>query len=212
MEFEYQSGRPAMLLGDSLYYMDRRDEALAAYQRATARFAAGLLRTPMHRRLLQGAAIGHWSLSGTLDDMGRHTDALAEIDLAVPLVERLLSLDPGNVEALREHSIIHGHRANVLSNLKRYDEAIAIVQANLRQKTARANAAPNDAEPWRDLAVPQRNLANIYWDKGDSASACRVMRDAIAAWTHVEKRWGLGEQDRRTELDVLRKQLAERHC
>ena len=45
MEFEYQSGRPAMLLGDSLYYLDRRDEALAAYRRATARFAEGLRRS-----------------------------------------------------------------------------------------------------------------------------------------------------------------------
>ena len=212
MEFEYQSGRPAMLLGDSLYYLDRREEALAAYQRATARFAEGLARTPVHRRLLQGAAIGHWSMSGTLDDMGRHAQALTEIDLAVPLVERLVALDPGNLEALRDRATIHGQRASVLSNLKRFDEAIVIVERDLRLKKERANAAPDDAEPWRDVAVPQRNLANIYWDKGDTATACRLMRDAIAAWTHVETRWGLTAQDRLNELDLLRAQLAERHC
>ena len=212
MEFEYQSGRPAMLLGDSLYYLDRREEALAAYRRATARFAEGLARTPVHRRLLEGATIGHWSLSGTLDDLDRHAEALAEIDLAVPLVDRLLALDPDNLEALRVHSIIHGQRANVLANLKRYDEAIAIVEDNLREKAARAIARPDDAEPSRDLAVPQRNLANYYWSKGDTANACRVTRNAIAAWTHLDNRWGLTEQDRHVELEVLRTQLAERHC
>ena len=212
MEFEYQSGRPAMLLGDSLYYLDRRVEALAAYRRATTRFAQGLARTPVHRRLLQGTVIGHWNISGTLDEMGQHTEALAEIDLAVPLVERLVALDPGNVEALRDEAIISGHRAIVLSNLKRYDEAIAITESGLRLKQERADKSPDDAERWRDLAVPRRNLAVFYLDKGDMANACRVTREGIAAWRYLETRWGLSEQDRRNELDVMRAQLSERPC
>jgi len=212
MEFEYQSGRPAMLLGDSLYYLDRRDEALAAYRRATARFARGLARAPVHRRLLEGAIIGHWNISGTLDDVGQHTEALSEIDQAVPLAERLISLDPANMEALRYRFMIDGQRASVLANLKRYDEAIRIIESDLRPRKERAEAAPDDAERWRDVAVPQRNLAVIYWDKGDAVNACRVTRQGIAAWTHVEKRWGLTEQDRRNELDVLRSQLLARRC
>lgn len=211
MEFEYQSGRPAMLLGDSLYYLNRRDEALAAYRRATARFAEGLVRTPVHRRLLEGTVIGHWNISSTLDEMGQHAEALVEIDRAVPPVGQLVALDPGNIEALRYRSMIHGHRAIVLGNLKRFEEAIALTELDLRLKQARADQAPDDAERWRDLAVPQRNLAIFYRGKGDAAGACRVTRQAIAAWGLVEQRWGITELDRRNDLDVLKADLAK-HC
>jgi tetratricopeptide (TPR) repeat protein len=210
MEFEYQSGRPAMLLGDSLYYLDRRDEALAAYRRATARFREGLLRTPVNRRLLEGTVVGHWNISSTLDEMGLHPDALAEIDLATPLVEQLVALDPGNVEGVRSRSLVNGHRAIVLANLGRLDEAIELTERDLVLKQERARRAPENAEAWRDLAVPQRNLAVFYRDKADVPGACRVLRRAIAAWEHVEQRWGLTELDRRNELEVVRGELAKR--
>ncbi len=51
-------------------------EALAAYRRATARFREGLMRAPLNRRLLEGTVIGHWNLSGTLDELGERALAL----------------------------------------------------------------------------------------------------------------------------------------
>ncbi len=210
MEFDYQSGRPAMLLGDSLYYLNRRGEALTAYRRAIARFSEGLQKTPLHRRLLEGTVIGYWSLSGTLDEAGQHGTALVEIERAIPLVKQLIALDPGNFEALRYHSMVHGQKAIVLANLRQFDRAIAITEEDLRLKKTRAEQAPDDAERWRDVAVPQRNLAAFYSDQGDRAGACRATRQAIAAWTAVERRWGLSELDRRNELEVLNKALPQR--
>ena len=210
MEFEYQSGRPAMLLGDSLYYLGRPEEALAAYRRATERFAQGLARTPLHRRLLEGTITGYWNISGTLEELKRQPEALAEIERALPLVTQLVALDPGNVEALRYRSIVQGQRAVVLANLRRFDEAITITEADLLLKQARAAQAPEDAERWRDVAVPQRNLAVFYSEKGDRASACRVTRQGIAAWTLVDQKWGLSDLDRRNELEVMRAALKSR--
>jgi tetratricopeptide (TPR) repeat protein len=90
MDFDYQSGRPAAMLGDSLYYLGRYDEALAAYHRAVQRFEHGLQETPHHRKLLEALLVGYWSISGTLNDSGRAKDALIPAEQAVVIGERLL--------------------------------------------------------------------------------------------------------------------------
>lgn len=210
MEFEYQSGRPAMLLGDSLYYLEQRTEALAAYRRATARFREGLMRAPLNRRLLEGTVIGHWNLSGTLDELGERALALEEIERAIPIVEQIVALDPGNVEGLRYRSMVNGQRAIVLANLGRLDEAIRLTEADLALKESRALADAENAERWRDAAVPLRNLATFYRDHKDEAGQCRVLRRGIAAWERIDQRWGLSELDRRNELEVMRAAMNQR--
>ena len=95
MEFDYQSGRPGVVLGDSLFYLDRRDEALAAYRRGTQRFEAGLAKAPRHRKLMEGVLIGTWSIASTLDEMGRYAEALTAVDRSLEIGERAGRAGPG---------------------------------------------------------------------------------------------------------------------
>ena len=208
MDFEYQSGRPAMLLGDSLFYLDRMEEALAAYRRAIQRFEAGVARFPRHRRLLEGIVIGYWSVAGTLDEMGRYPEALAAADRSVEMAQRLVDVDPANAEAPRMRDTTLSQRAITLANLGRYDEAIRTIEQSLGERAKRAAGAPDNAEIARDVAVPLRNLAKLYRDKGDVAGSCRVLGRAVETWAALDQRFGLAEFDRRNELAVVQKQYA----
>lgn len=208
MDFEYQSGRPAMMLGDSLFYLGRLEEALAAYRRATRRFEQGLIKTPRHRRLLNGVLIGYWSIAGTLDESGRHAEALVADDRAVEMGGRLVDSDPGNIEARRMLDMARGQRAMTLASLGRHAEAIRTIEQSVRERQERLLLAPNDAERARDAAVPLRNLAQVYRVKGDLAGTCRVLRQALDRWMQVEQRWGLSDFDRKNELMPVKEQLA----
>lgn len=204
MDFDYQSGRPALMFGDSLYYLERKPEALEAYRRASERFERGLARMPLDRRLLIGATMGRWYVSSVLAELDQPDEALRQSDRALQIAAQMLAIDPENLEALRMRNAVQNDRAFVLSKLARWDEAIALIEGSLPEKEARANRAPDDSERARDLAVPLRLLASYYDGKGDRAGACRVYRRALDAWSGIERRWGLGDFDRRGELDVVR--------
>jgi serine/threonine-protein kinase len=204
MDYEYQTGRAALMLGDSLYYLDRKVEALAAYRRGTQRFGWGLARAPTDRRLLIGALTGHWYLSSVIAEAGRPDEALRESDLALQIGTRMLELDPQNLEAARMRNAVLADRALVLAAVRRFDEAIALVEDMLVEREARAREAPDDFERARDAAVPLRLLADHYRNKGDRSGACRVLRRALQAWTDLDRRWTLSDFDRRGELEPVR--------
>ena len=210
MEFEYRAGRAAMQLGDSRFYLDQFEASLAAYRRALERYARALVATPRHRRLLDGSAVGHWSASAALTELGRHPEALAEIDVALQIGVQLLALDAGNVNARRLLSTLRSHRALILGRLARYDEAVALAEDDLRERALRARQAPDDAEPARDAAVPLHGLAELYWKQGNVTAACAASRRAALAWSAVEKRWGLAALDRRQNLEAV--QAAAGRC
>jgi tetratricopeptide (TPR) repeat protein len=208
MEFDYHSGRVPMLLGDALYDLDRKEEALAAYQRATSRMEHGLIDHPSHRRLLQATVIGYWSIAGTLEELERPAEALQQIEKAVPIAERAVSLDPQNVEAQRYRTMVRDQQALLLGELGRHAEAIRLTEIGVKEREQRAAASPDSAEAVRGVAVPLRNLARLYRESGDVGNACRVLRQAFDAWEAVGRRWPLSERDRVTELEVVRRELA----
>ena len=208
MEFDYHSGRAPMLLGDSLFDLEKKEEALAAYQRATSRMEHGLANQPSHRRLLQATVIGYWNIAGTLEELKRPGEALKEIEKAVPIAERAVSLDPQNVEAQRYRTMVRDQQALLLGELGRHAEAIRLTEIGVKEREQRAAASPDSAEVVRGVAVPLRNLAKLYRDSGDVGSACRVLRRAFDAWQTVDRRWPLSERDRVSELEVVRKELA----
>lgn len=208
MAFEFQTGRAALTLGDSLYYLERKDEALQAYQRGTQRFQAGLARTPTNHRLLLGALSGHWYISSVLAELNQPKAALVPSDEAMRIAQQMLALDAENLEAQRMLNGVRNDRAIVLAKLGRHDEAIALIEESMPAKEARAARAPDDSERARDIAVPLRLLASHYKDKGDVAGACRVLRRAIQVWAEIEKRWGVSDFDRRNDVTEVRKQAA----
>ena len=209
MQFEYHSARAVMLLGDSFWYQHKFDQAAAAYRRATERMEHGLVRSPNDRRLLNGALQGYWNLSGAMLDVNAPpSEALAVIDKGVTIGERLLSLDPDNVDAIRMHGIVINQRALILGKLGRYGEAIQLVEARLASSESRVKRASDDAERARDPIVILRSLAELYAASGDGKNACAAWRRADAGWQALEKRWGLSALDRKNDVATVRAKVA----
>ena len=204
MDFGYRAGRAAGQLGDSLFFLDRFEESLAAYRRAQQAYAQALERTPNDRRLLDGSAVSRWASSLALSELGRHGQALADNDTGLAMVARLIALDPGNDNAQRLMLILRSDRSMLLGRLSRHDEAIALAEDVLRERRARAVRAPDISEPARDAVVPLHALAELYWRQGDAEAACAASRRAIAAWAEYEKRWGLTELDRKQNAEKER--------
>jgi hypothetical protein len=40
-----------------------------------------------------------------------------------------------------------------------------------------------------------------------SERACRVLRQSVATWTQLDRRWDLSESDKKNELNVVRAEL-----
>ncbi len=207
MAFEHRIGRAANQAGDSLFFMNRFEEALAAYRRAQQHYEQALAAQPNDRRLIDSLAVSRWSSSLALTELARHAEALADSDLAMAQAERLIALDPGNDNARRLRMILRSDRALVLGRLGRLGEAVALAQASLRERRERAARAPELSEPARDALVPLHALADLYWRQGDKAAACDTARRAIAGWEDFGKRWGLTELDRKQSDDKRREAL-----
>ncbi len=210
MEFEPRIGRAANQAGDSLFFLNRFDEALAAYRRAQQHYAQALQARPEDRRLIDSLAVSRWSSSLTLTELGRHAESLVDSELAMAQADRLIALDPGNDNAHRLRMILRSDRALVLGRLGRFAEAIDLAQASLRERRERAERTPELAEPARDALVPLHALADLYWRQGDKAAACATARQAIAGWERYAKRWPLSELDRKQSEE--KRIEAEQRC
>jgi serine/threonine-protein kinase len=203
IDVDAQLARPATMLGDSLFYLDRLPDALEAYRRGAAAFERVLQRRPLERRALEGSVIAAWNIAGTLAEMTRFDESVAVIERALPTADRLVALDPRNREAKRLRHLLTGQQAISLAGLGRYDTAIRLVEDDLAEKERYAAGRVDDGEAVRDTAVALRNLADMYQRKGDGAGACRVLRLARERWGAIEQRFGLSPSDRRDELEVV---------
>lgn len=197
MEFEYRLGRTATSVAESLFYLDRFAEAFDAYRRAQLHYALALQAAPNHRKLLDSMAVALWGSALSLSEVGRHAEALADIERALDGGSRLLALDPSNSNAQRMLLILRSDRARLLSRTGRHDEAIALAEANIAERRERAARAPDISEPARDAVVPLHALAEMHWARGNLAAGCAAARRAVEAWAAYDKRWGLTELDRK---------------
>ncbi len=210
MEFEDRLGHTAAKLAESQFYLERFAEAFDAYRRAQLHYALALQTAPNHRKLLDATAVALWGSALSLTEIGRQEEALADIGQALDSASRLLALDPSNRNAQRMMVILQSDRARLLGRVGRLDEAIVLAEANLRERAARAERAPDISEPARDAVVPMHSLAEMHWRRGDLAAGCAAARRAAAAWAAYEQRWGLTELDRRQNAE--KEAEASRRC
>lgn len=213
IDYDYHAGRAPTSLGDSLYYQNQMDAALAAYGRGAAAFERGLAQRPQHRKLLEGLQIALWSIAGTLGELKRYDEELATIRRAMPISERLVALDPQNRQARHMMLVVSDHLATSLSNNGRHAEAITLAEANQREKVLRALQSPDDGTLFRSSVVNLRVIAEMYRARKDTDGECRKLHEALARWAELEKRWGaLPPSDRKTDVEPLQDRLRQARC
>lgn len=208
MDFDYESGRAPVKLGDSLYYLERYEEAAAAYERAAARFAAGLKVRPNDRKLLEGAALADYSIGSTLADLDRAADGLPALDRAVAYAERVVALDPDDQSAAELLSIVVLQRAITHAAIGRVADAVTDIETEVARRDAAATAQPDNAELARAAAVPLRSLGDILLGAGDVPAACAAYRRAAAAWDGLAARGLLAPLWETQDVEPIKAALA----
>lgn len=209
MDYDYDAGRIAALLGDSYYYLGRMPDALAAYDRATESFEAGIAKAPLNRRLLTGLHYARYSQSGTRAELGDKTGGLTAAEESMDVANRLLAWDPTDRLSQRLADTSKGQIALMLSANGRPADALKIVDGLVAGYRAAAKAHPEDGDALRQAAVPMRGRAEMTFDAHGRAAGCKALAEAKAAWAEVEAKWGLSDFDRSNDLVAL-DQIAEK--
>ena len=203
MDFDYEAGRIAALLGDSYYYLGRIADSQAAYERAATHFGDGIAKAPLNRRLLTGQHYAFYALSSTRADLGDRPGGLAAAEDSMDVARRLLGWDPTDRLAQRLADTSEGQIALMLSANGRPEEALAIVDRQLAGYRAYAAAHPEDGDAFRRVAVPMRGRAEMVFDARGHAAGCAAVQEAKAAWTALEQKWGLSDFDRSNDVVAL---------
>lgn len=212
MDFDFDAGRIAALLGDSYYYAGRIPDSQAAYERAAAHFSNGIVKSPLNRRLLTGLHYAHYSLSSTRADLGDLPGGLREAEESMEVAERLLAWDPTDRLAQQLAETSQGQIALMLSANGRPGDALKIVEQQLESYRAYAAAHPEDGDAQRRVAVPMRGRAEMIFDLRGRAAGCKALQEAKAAWASVEAKWGLTDFDREIDLAQLEELAGKGGC
>lgn len=193
-------------LGDAVYYAGDIPGSLPWYREQDAIVRAELARQPS-AAWTDRLGEAKFNLSGTLMDMGRPEEALAEVRTGVAAVERAASFGADAALQIRL-AILYGQEAIVLESLGRIAEAVAVSTRNVALRRARLAQAPTDPQRRRDLAVTLPSHATLLEKAGRRADACVAARLAVAQWSWLRTRHILGERD--GAVDVPRAEASVR--
>ena len=199
------------LLGEAHHELEQVAEARAALDRSVDINRAVLATQPgdpLYRRRvitsLRYRAIVH--RTNERDELARES-----IEEARELARILHDRDPADSGALQLHAVVNEVYAQVLSDLGRHQDAYRIgdeVRDAYRTMVAHAGNAPGQL---RSLAMALRSNAEVHYNGGDYAGACRIWAEVLEIITGLERRGALTDFDRNNALTQTRDFLA-RSC
>lgn len=196
------------LLGDARYYLHDEPGALSTYKAAVA-ILERRRQGSTNAVLFDLSAYGHYEVASTLSSLGRPTEALPWIDKASAIIDLLHAFDQSpRTDHVR--SVVMLARAENLGQLGRFAEALVLMRRNITERQRASEREPANYEARRAVPVSYRPLAVLYFAAGQSAAACRTLREARALWAALALRAGLGgydQTDEKAELAAL-----ERRC
>lgn len=201
----------ANLLGDAIYYGGDHAGAVAHYRRQVELLSEGVRRWPGDPTLERRLARAYWALASALLDLGKTAEALAQVDAATALAERIARAEPRDADAQRMRRIIGNVRAQGLAASGRTEEALAILQESAAERLARWRAEPGDASRGRDYAIALAMIADVEADAGRTQAACRRYAQVQGLFADLRRLGRLADLDAENSLKLLGERRA-RHC
>jgi serine/threonine-protein kinase len=182
-------------LGDALYHSGDIPASLAPYQEAQRLAAAAIAADGPSPHWITLAGDAAFNVSGTLEDLpGRKPEALTILQQPIRALEALLAAGP-DAAAEKKLLVLYGQQANMLGELGRGAEALAVSarSAALREKRLAAN--PDNPQRRRDLAIGFAAHAELLLANRRPADACPYARRADATWQLIRRSGNLGAAD-----------------
>jgi len=181
-------------LGDAHYYAGDIPASLPFYRQAGAIVDAELARKANTPVWLNRKGEVEWNLSGSLNDSGRPTEALAAADRGIAALDQVLAYGPDS-NAEKQLLMIYNQKADVLRGMNRNAEAVLPAALSVALRERRYAAEPADPERRRDLALGYPSYALILVAAGRRADACREIGKAARLWTEIRRARNLTSLD-----------------
>jgi serine/threonine-protein kinase len=198
------------LLGEAHHKMQENDAARAALERAVE-INRGLVRDdPNSPTAIRKLAISLWYSAVVHRTNTRDAAARAAIEEAVALARSLRDRDPADNGAWRLYGVVGEVYAQVLGDLRRYDESFAMNEevANVyRRLVELADGAPGAR---RGLAMVLRTGGGNYYNGGAYSRACASWRESKAIMETLAAEGSLSQTDHNNSLAEMRDYVARR--
>jgi serine/threonine-protein kinase len=207
--YELDYARMLTKLGDSYYYSNDPNGALARYREAMQRLQAANVRWPDRPALLSASQLASWSIATTLSNLGRNDEAIPEFETAIAFLDRMRLFEKNDVALLYRAFIARSAQAEALSIAGQHEQAIRKMNALLLERKARMAAAPDDAAAERGVAYQIFIFATVLERAQRKSAACGAFEEAVQRFTTLERKGNLTDWDRKEQLEVARKHRAD---
>ncbi|MFS0736036.1 serine/threonine-protein kinase [Sphingomonas sp. 1P06PA] len=189
--------------GDAVYYLGRREEALADYRAADALLSGWQRGRPPDASIIGRRTVAGYNVATTLEALGRTREVPAIVDRLVAQGEVLVALEPADQALRRRHLVNLELAAQIFLQNGRNGDAQALQRRVIAAREADLRARPGTANAARDVAFSRMVLGTILWTSGVPADGCAEWRAAHARFAALEAAGDLAAHDRGTLLPYL---------
>jgi predicted Ser/Thr protein kinase len=199
------------LLAEAHHKLQEVDAARIALERAVD-INRGLLREdPDSPAAIRKLAVSLWYSAVVHRTNERDAAARAAIDEAFVLARRLKDRDPADVGALRLYGTVGEVQAQVLGDLRRYQESFAVTEEVIGVYRRIAELGEGAPGARRALAMMLRTGGGNYYNGHAYVRACGAWREARTILEALAAEDSLSQYDRNNSLQEMRDYVA-RSC
>ena len=189
------AGNAHRVAGESLYFLNRYDEAIAAYTAAVNDFESTIAQGGPDQSVADDLAVTFWSRGNTRFDMEQPAAAADDYARAIEITELAVARDPNDLTSARRLAILHGSQAMAFVQTDRVAAGIELMKKTNAWFEQQVEAEPDTPGAHRSLAVSYYVMGDVYQNAGDRASACHWFGRSLAKWEAIDERFTLTEFD-----------------
>lgn len=191
-------------LGDALFYGGDPYAAQQTYLRQLQLLEGALSRWPDHFVVLRMVAKARWNLGVTMMHNGDFAGALPVLERGATGLHELRLREPLDADTARMERVIEMARAQALAGLRRFDEAIPIMERSIEARRAAAQEDPQQASRARDYATSLFMLADVQREAGRTNEACRLYEAGFAVFDELRRTGRIAQNDQDYAVRIAR--------
>jgi tetratricopeptide (TPR) repeat protein len=170
----YNIGTAHSLSGDTERALDALSEALARFEAIAAATAA-----PDSLKRRRDAAMALLSLGLTLNEAGRHAEALQRLERARGLLEELAVADASDSQVQRDAALCRAEIGVALGGLRRFEAGLGELAGALAALEELARRDPESHRARLFVVQPQVQIGELLLARGEPAEAARRFAQAL---------------------------------
>jgi hypothetical protein len=199
------------LLAEATFYAVDAAAAVPPYRETVTILENAQRLYPASRLVTLRLARARWALGSTLLSMQKDAEALGILSADADDLKAMVAFDADDLEAARQLQVVVLDQAEALTDVKRVDEGVALMKANIADRRRWLARYPGEPRRLRDLAIGIEQLGDIETRNGRVAEGCAAYVEFHALVARLATMGDLAGMDMDDTLDDLAAQ-ARRYC